>query len=116
MNKKTIHQEIERIAEWLKKKYKPEKIVLYGSFVWGEPTASSDVDFLVIKHTDRPFLERMREVYRLVNLLHSEVAFEPLVYTPQEIQNRLGLGDSFIKKILEKGEVLYDKEKKYKIS
>jgi len=35
------------------------------------------------------------------------VALDPIVYTPDETEYRLKLGDDFIKKILTKGVVLY---------
>jgi hypothetical protein len=35
------------------------------------------------------------------------VPFEPIVLTPKEIDERLKIGDQFIKEILQKGEILY---------
>lgn len=34
--------EIKRITEQIVKKYKPEKIILYGSFAYGKPNEDSD--------------------------------------------------------------------------
>ncbi len=44
-----IEKEIEDIAEQIIEKYRPEKIILFGSAVRGEFTADSDLDFLIIK-------------------------------------------------------------------
>lgn len=41
-------KEIELIAEKIKEKFKPEKIILFGSYAYGNPTKDSDVDFLVV--------------------------------------------------------------------
>jgi hypothetical protein len=37
-------------------------------------------------------------------------AFSPLVLTPEEIKQRLEIGDQFIQEILAKGEVLYARQ------
>ncbi len=38
-------KEIKNITKQIVKKYKPEKIILYGSFAYGKPHKDSDVDF-----------------------------------------------------------------------
>lgn len=49
MSKKIYQREIKKIVKRLKEKYHPEKIYLFGSFVWGKFTPDSDVDLLIIK-------------------------------------------------------------------
>ncbi|WP_376791129.1 nucleotidyltransferase domain-containing protein [Thermoflexus sp.] len=44
----------------------PERICLFGSWVRGEADALSDADIVLIRSTEAPFLERTREVYRLL--------------------------------------------------
>ena len=98
---------ISRIAKKIKDKYKPEKIILFGSYAHGKPTMHSDIDLLIIKNTKARHIDRavrIREILREENRL---VAIEPLVYTPQEINKRLKMEDDFIKEIIEKGVVLY---------
>lgn len=41
--------------------------------------------------------------------LDNDLPFEPLVYTAEEIKTRIEKGDLFIKNILTKGKVLYEK-------
>jgi len=65
----------------------PERIVLFGSRARGDADEHSDYDLVVIKRTDRPFLERLRDmVPYLVKLAH---AMDILVYTPEEF-DRMG--------------------------
>ncbi len=45
---------------------------------------------------------------RLLRDIIREVPVSPVVYSPDEIDARLKLGDGFLKGILEKGEVLYE--------
>ncbi len=39
-----------------------------------------------------------------------EFPMDSIVKTPSEVEERLAMGDYFIEKILEKGEVLYERE------
>ena len=89
------------------KNYKPEKIILFGSFAHGKPNIDSDIDLFIVKKTKKNLLERIREVDRI--LINRIVPLDVLVYTPEQIQNRLDLGDFFVKEILTKGKVLYEK-------
>ncbi len=98
--------EVEAIAERIAKEFNPEKIVLFGSYAQGNPTSESDVDLLVIVDTKQSTWDLSVEISLAI-----EHAFpmDILVRTPQEIAERLKLGDFFIKTILEKGKVLYDR-------
>jgi predicted nucleotidyltransferase len=44
-----LQSEIESITAQLVEKYKPEKIILFGSAARGDATPDSDADFLIIK-------------------------------------------------------------------
>jgi predicted nucleotidyltransferase len=46
----------------LLQRYEPDQIILFGSRARGEADAYSDYDVIVIKRTDRPFLERLRDM------------------------------------------------------
>lgn len=98
---------IERIVRVLSKTYKPEKIVLFGSYAYGKPTEESDIDLLIVKDTSLPFYKRLAEIRRLVSEARRGHAFEPLVVTPKELEERLEIGDSFFEEILKRGKVLY---------
>lgn len=63
----TYHPKIQQLLEALKP-YEPERVYLFGSWARGEADVLSDLDVVVIKSTDRPFLERLREVARLLPL------------------------------------------------
>jgi len=89
------------------KKYKPEKIILFGSHAWGKPNASSDVDILVIKNSKLPKRFRITQAEKFLSKLPHPT--DVIVYTPQEMKERIKMGDFFINLILEKGQVLYEK-------
>ncbi|OHB80335.1 MAG: hypothetical protein A2Z25_00385 [Planctomycetes bacterium RBG_16_55_9] len=101
--RKLIAEAVDKIL----KAYKPKKIILFGSYAYGQPTEDSDIDLLIIKNTDKRHLDRWIEVKRLLRDISRTIPVSPLVYTEKEIQERLAIKDFFIEEILEKGDVLY---------
>jgi len=100
-----FEKEIENITQQIIEKYKPEKIILFGSAVQGTMTRDSDVDFLIIKK-QTPFygVDRMRELSRMIE---RDIPVDLLVYRPEEFEKRLAMGDPFLKAILKEGKVVY---------
>ena len=105
MEKKDIFSEIQNIVGQIIQKYKPSKIILFGSAGRGEYDKVNDLDFLIIKkNVPLDGLERMRELDKLIE---RNIAADMLVYRPDEFDERIKLGDPFIKTILREGRVLY---------
>lgn len=95
------------VVEQIVREYEPEKVILYGSYAYGKPTADSDIDLFIVKDTHKRRVDRFVEVKRLIYNPERRISIAPLVYTPQEIDKRLALSDDFIEEILARGEVLY---------
>ena len=91
----------------LQKKYTPQKIILFGSYAYGNPKSNSDIDLLIIKNTSERFIDRWSTVRRILSDPNRTIPLETLVLTPQEVSERIAKGDQFLAEILEKGEVLY---------
>ncbi|OGZ46946.1 MAG: hypothetical protein A3J54_01915 [Candidatus Ryanbacteria bacterium RIFCSPHIGHO2_02_FULL_45_13b] len=106
MEKTDIEEKINEIKNRIVREYKPEKIILFGSYAWGEPHKDSDFDFFIIKDTQTPSLKRIEEVDRIFS--RREFPMDFLVYTPEQVENRLKIGDLFVKDILTNGKVLYE--------
>lgn len=100
-----LEKEIEAITVQIIKKYKPEKIILFGSAARGESSPDSDADFLVIKkETPLYGADRIRELSRMIT---RNIPIDLLVYRPEEFRKRLEMGDPFLKAVVEEGKVLY---------
>ena len=108
MNNAQIDQLIVRLAETIRRKYEPQKIVLFGSYARGRPTEDSDIDLFIVKETDARMVDRFVEVKRLIYDPRLRIPVSPLVYTPQELEERLNMGDDFVKEIMSEGMVLYE--------
>ncbi|PIP29271.1 hypothetical protein COX27_02295 [Candidatus Kuenenbacteria bacterium CG23_combo_of_CG06-09_8_20_14_all_36_9] len=91
------------------KAYKPEKVVLFGSYASGKNHQDSDLDLLVIKNTKQNYYERIPEVRKY--LMDTDFAFDILVMTPKEISRSLSANDFFIMNIINNGQILYEAKK-----
>lgn len=98
-------QQIEDIAVRIATTYKPEKIILFGSYAYGNPSEESDLDLLVVL----PF--EGRPVYKsveILEMLHPTVPLDLIVRTPEQLATRLALHDFFLQEIIQKGKVIYE--------
>lgn len=102
-----IKMVIQSMLDKLIAEYAPRKVILFGSYAYGTPGPDSDIDLLILKETSERFIDRWAMVQRILTGTHHALPVETLVLTPQEVENRLAIGDQFIAEILEKGEVLY---------
>lgn len=107
ITRKRFREEVRNIVDQLIKVYRPEKIILFGSLLKKNKTPR-DIDLFIIKKSP-PHLgvERVRELDRLIKY---KIATDFIVYAPEEVKKRMRLGDPFVKSILEKGDVLYEKK------
>jgi len=87
-------------------KFRPDKIMLFGSYAKGDPSFESDIDLLVIVDTNQSTWDLAVEISLAVK--HS-FPMDIIVRTPQEIDRRLQYGDVFIKNIMETGKILYER-------
>ncbi len=99
------HPKIQRLLKALMQ-YQPQRIYLFGSWARGEADEVSDIDVVVIKDTQEPFLERLRTVGRL--LPEGIGAVDVLVYTPAEWQAMRQRGNVLAETVVEEGVVLYE--------
>jgi len=90
--------------------YNPERLYLFGSWARGEEDDLSDLDLVIIKQTEVPFLDRLREV---ASLLPAEIGgVDILVYTPDEFAVMQQNGNAFAEMITEEARIIYDRQAK----
>ena len=96
-----------RIVNKLRDEYRPEKVILFGSYGQGTNDSGSDVDILIIKDTPARFIDRWTEVRRILSDPGRTMALDTIVLTPTEVSERLARGDQFLADILHEGRLLY---------
>ncbi|PTL35203.1 hypothetical protein CLG94_10890 [Candidatus Methylomirabilis limnetica] len=97
---------LKAIANRLREQYDAQQVILYGSAARNEVTEHSDIDLLVIAVTKERFYERMASVLAVVRDLSRGMPLSPLVLTPEELADRLGRGDQFVREIVHSGVAL----------
>ena len=98
-----IWKTVNEMSLRLKKEYKAEKVILYGSYARGEETEESDIDLLIIAPTNEKFFKRMATIKKILRDLRFGLVVSPIVLTREEIKKRVEIGDQFIQSILEEG-------------
>jgi len=96
---------IKQFSDEIARRFKPEKIILFGSYAYGKPTPDSDVDLLVVMPYDR---RQGRMSLRILEAMDYHFPLDLLVRTPAEVRQRLRWGDCFMQEALFKGKVLYE--------
>ena len=86
--------------------YDPEKIILFGSAARGDTDEYSDIDLIVVKETDRRFVQRLVDISEFIS---SYISVDVFVYTPGELKAMVEDGNPFIEQALKDGKVLYEK-------
>ncbi|NUO84447.1 nucleotidyltransferase domain-containing protein [candidate division KSB1 bacterium] len=98
-------KEIRRLARDIARRFRPQRIVLFGSYAYGNPTPDSDVDLLIITPCQEDPLDKAAEIRMSIR---PTFPVDLLVRTPDKVRERLQMGDGFMQEILEKGRMLYE--------
>src|SRR6266487_5623285 len=90
---KAIDQVVEQIVE----KFKPQKIILFGSYARGNPRPESDVDLLVVMDTP---LKEIQQAIQISQEIEYRFGLDLIVHTPKYLAERLKIGDWFLRDVL----------------
>jgi predicted nucleotidyltransferase len=97
--------QIQAFSQQIAENFQPERIILFGSYASGKPTEDSDVDLLIIL----PFEELpVQKAIAIRQQIKAPFPLDLMARTPQQIQQRLEMGDFFIQDIMKNGRVLYE--------
>ena len=85
-------QQIEALSQQISEQFNPDRIILFGSYAYGETTDDSDVDPLVILPFEGYPARKAAEIRCQVR---PEFALDLLVRTPEYLLQRLAMQDFF---------------------
>lgn len=96
---------IKRLCRQIVEAFHPDKIILFGSRAYGKPREDSDIDLLVVI----PYQgDSAMMAVRILNHIDVLAPIDLLIRSPEEIRERIKIGDSFIREIIERGKVIYE--------
>jgi predicted nucleotidyltransferase len=98
-------RDIQAFVRRIAAEFKPQRIILFGSYAYGRPTEDSDVDILVVM----PYRGHAARIAGQI-LFRTDPVFpvDILVRNRQELRQRYRLRDSFVREIMDQGKVLYE--------
>ena len=91
----------------------PDKIVLFGSYSYGEPSENSDIDIFLLKDVEKEEISSL-QVEAGVNLFNLikryKIGFDVFVDSEARMLDRIkNIKDQFYDKILKEGKIIYGK-------
>ena len=99
---------LDEIVRRLVQGLSPEKILLFGSQAYGEPTESSDIDLLVVvSESDEPRYRRAQRAYRCLRGI--AVLKDLVVLARAELRKEARVVTSLARRALERGKLLYER-------
>jgi predicted nucleotidyltransferase len=98
-------EQIRRYSDQLARRFRPRKIVLFGSHASRSATKDSDVDLLVVMPHQGP---AAAQAARIRQQLRAPFALDLIVRSPEVLKQRIKLGDSFLRGVMSEGKVLYE--------
>ena len=93
----------------------PEKIILFGSYAYGNPDVDSDLDVLVVTGDNiipSSFAEKSKIYLRVskeISDIKKELPVDLIVHTKPMHQQFIAENSLFARELLTKGKVLYEK-------
>lgn len=97
--------DIETIVNQIVERFSPQKILLFGSWAYGEPTFESDVDLLVVMETEESSLHTAA---RISETIGHPVPLDIIVRSPEEFASQLAERSQFECRIHRDGISLYE--------
>jgi predicted nucleotidyltransferase len=98
--------DLREIADRIRKDLQPDKIILFGSHAWGEPTEDSDVDLLVIvPESQEPAYVRAARAHRALRGI--SVPCDIVVRTRDEMNRINPVRSSLLYRALTEGKQLH---------
>jgi predicted nucleotidyltransferase len=106
-----VHQAAGRLAPYLQiivERFRPERIILFGSYAYGQPDEQSDFDLLIIRRNIASEKASNMEIAGAFwDVPGQRPSFTILSKTPERIADRLAVKSPFYEEILGKGVEVY---------
>jgi predicted nucleotidyltransferase len=106
---------VHRIADWVEPylrvlvtRLHPEKVILFGSYAYGQPTQHSDIDLLIVRQDITSEKASNMEIRRILHEVPGQrPSFTLISKTPRQIAERLEVKSPFYQDIIRNGVELY---------
>jgi len=98
---------LDEIKQCLIEIYQPRIIYIFGSYAWGNPDNSSDLDiFVVINESELSMADRIRKGLRA--LKNIKTPLDLLVFTKEEFDSKKDHPSTLTNKVIKRGVKIYE--------
>lgn len=104
---KQVKRRIQDLCEQIVRAVHPQKIILFGSYAYGQPNEDSDIDLLVVMPVEGHPAYKAAEIRMKVE---TPMALDLLVRTPEFVAERVKQDDWFMREVTEQGKIIYEAE------
>jgi len=104
-----VHRIADKLLPYLQvlvEQFSPIRVILFGSFAYGNPDEHSDVDLLVVREMTHSSVEERRNImkaWRPIRYRGESLPFELLVVSPQQHEERIRRAGGFYSTIVRDG-------------
>jgi predicted nucleotidyltransferase len=96
---------IQEVVDHIVREFRPERIILFGSYAYGTVRPDSDIDLLVVM----PFRGNpLRKSLEILSRVKPMIPVDLVVRTPEQVRRRLAWNDFLLQEATAKGSVLYE--------
>jgi uncharacterized protein len=101
----TILTGIQNVTQQIVQQFHPQKVILFGSYAYGQPTEDSDVDLLVVMDTDE---SPLHVAAKIAAAIEHPFPLDIVVRTPLEFASAVHRKGVFVTEVATKGITLYE--------
>jgi predicted nucleotidyltransferase len=105
--KEPVQRKINELVSRIVERFRPEKIILFGSYARGMAGQDSDADILVVMPVKGSKRKKATEID--VALVGLDLPVDVIVVTPEELERNRNQIGTIIYPALKEGKVLYEK-------
>ena len=98
-------KDIREIVRQIVERFRPQKVILFGSHAQGRPTKDSDVDLLVVMDANE---QTLHTAARISAAIDHPVPLDIIVFRPSDLEASLQRKGVFATEVMAKGVVLYE--------
>lgn len=98
-------QDIREIVQQIVERFRPQKVILFGSYAGGKPMPDSDVDLLVVMDTSE---QPLHAAARISAAIDHPFPLDILVFRPSELKASLERKGVFATEVVAKGIILHE--------
>ncbi|MGO8677554.1 MAG: nucleotidyltransferase domain-containing protein [Limisphaerales bacterium] len=104
-----VHRIADRLLPYLRllvEEFRPEQVILFGSYACGQPNSHSDVDLLIVKDLKQSPVREAAQIlkaWRPIRWSGDPIPFELLIETPANHEYRARKRGSFYAEVVRSG-------------